>query len=189
MSDNAKNRLLNLFQKHGWPLPTFRRSATGPPWQSSLDMVLPNGRVLQGSGSGWRGSDADVSAAEAALATLEPDAESDDVLWHDAQRGDALIKLAAYLGLNLPTPAAKSEWLQTHEADDHLAGVLKDWSDSGDVVAQAHLGGRGSKHRATVVEALIWRRFHSRVLAPGAVHVLTEIATLLSANKESPSDD
>ncbi|MFT6819137.1 MAG: hypothetical protein ACJATT_002958 [Myxococcota bacterium] len=180
MTTNAKNQLLELFQDRGWELPTFHHSLSGPPWESSLDMVLPDNRVLKGKGSGRKKPIADVAAAEQALANLESDPDPDSDLWLDAQRGDALIKLAAYLGVDLVTPEDKSQWLQDHEADDHLASTLKRWSDAGDEEAQAYWGGRGHKHRATVVEALIWRRFHKRILGPDALPALREILQLLT---------
>lgn len=179
VTQNAKNRLQELFDAKGWPRPTFQQKQIGLQWTSTINVALPDGRTLYGTAAASRKTQADVAAAEAALASLAPDPEPEEDLWVDAQRGDALVKLAAYLAPHLRSTEAKSAWLQEHESDEFFSRTLERWADAGDAEAAEHLGQRGEKYRSTVAEAFIWRRFNKRVLAPGARPALLELMSLL----------
>lgn len=93
---------------------------------------------------------------------------------------DALHKLAGYLATGLRSPEERSWWLQLHEADASLAQVFDRWFDEG--VPELAMYGRalGEKNKATLVEALIWRRYGARVLGPGAMEALSELQEALS---------
>ncbi len=183
MTMNAKNELQELFQRMGWKTPaaglySHERVEPSGRWRSTIDFRLEDDRHLSGVGEADTKSQADVAAAAAALEKLEPEPDDLDVR-RDAQAGDALIKLAAYLVLG--DPAAASTWLQSYEADAHLAKVCERWARAGDPEVLRLGAGRGWKHRASIVEALIWRRYRGRVLGPEGEAALREIVDLLEA--------
>ena len=86
----------------------------------------------------------------------------------EAQRGDTLIKLGIYLSEDFKKPSDKSLELQRKETNQRLAQVYDRWIADKD----PDLTGWGTHmdvhKKASVVEALLWRRFNSKVIAIGA---------------------
>lgn len=182
---NAKNQILELLAKQGHPrsLADFAHRQTAGGWESTLVLTLPGRAPLTGVGTGQRKSDADIAASKAVLAILE-EADRPDDLWApiyaEAQAGDALLKLAAYLAPGLASAEERSKWLQLHESDVSLARVFDRWFDAGDSDLAPYGRGLGEKNKATLVEALIWRRYGADVLGPEAVRALGELREALS---------
>ena len=182
---NAKNRLQELFHARGWRLDwsaLLRHDQLGLSggWRSTIDHVLPDGRRLVGAGEANKTTQADIAAIAAAFEGLDVEVQGDDdAIMVDAQAGDALIKLAAYVVMADASPASRSLWLQHHETDAGLSTLFDRWWDAGDEDVQSYGRGRGEKFQASVVEALIWRRFRDRVIMADAKDALVQIIDLL----------
>ncbi|HEY9630077.1 MAG TPA: hypothetical protein V6C84_22515 [Coleofasciculaceae cyanobacterium] len=174
MSENAKNQLLELLKNLGCieNCADFQSAsastALSPLHQSTVVVRFPDGRTVEGTGQGRRKSEADIAAAQVALNTVRKDHPDLVIHWDalnvEAQAGDALIKLGVYLSADLKSADDKSKYLQSLESDFYLAKVFDQWKAQGDpdlAVWGTHLG---EKRKATLVEALLWRRFGSQVI-------------------------
>ncbi len=178
---HPKSVLLEMFQERGWDLRwpelvAFEPSVGG--WRAVVDYQLRDGRRLSGEGKGSRKGVAEEQAFRQALEGLPP-LPSDPDLELDAERGDLLIKLAVRWELASGTGEERSRWLQEHETDARLAALFDAWKLDGDEELRMLGDERGQKYKATVVEALIWRRFGERVLAASAEQALAEIVALV----------
>jgi len=185
---NAKNRLQELIQARGWTVTwddvlTREQLGLSGGWRATLEVVLPSGVRLLGTGDGNSKSEADVAAIAAALDDFDVGEEEAGV-FADAQGGDALIKLAAYVVKADLSPEGRSQWLQAHEADAYLARVFDQLWEAGDADVRGFGRRRGEKFKASVVEALIWRRFRQKVLSETARASLEDIIQLLAAAGE-----
>jgi hypothetical protein len=184
---NAKNQIKELLEGLGLSqeLAVYSSSQAGAgAWTSVVRITLPERPPISGTGTSSRRAQADVAAAEDALAKLnaEPGMKPEDwePIYAEAQAGDALLKLAGYLATSLATREERSWWLQVHESDGALARVFDRWFDEGIPELAMYGRGLGEKHKSTLVEALIWRRYGARVLGPGAVNALGELRDMLS---------
>lgn len=188
-SDNPRNALDERLRSIGVRTEDHRTvtwAATGhQQFQATVQVTLPTGEQVSATGPPSAGKGPTASAACRALldqlAASHPHYFAD---WEqqrlDAQRGDALIKLAAYLAPTPETAAETSRWLQRSEADQWLAALFDRWRAAGDPDL-LHWGTHlSTKRKATLVEAIIWRRFGARILAPDADGHLAGIRTLLS---------
>lgn len=188
MMSNAKNKIQELLAGRGLPMNRVVYSSTQAgvgAWTSTVVVTLPDRPPLTGTGTAMRKTQADIAAAEDAMAKLE--AEKGTVGGHDwalicaeAQAGDALVKLAGYLASGLASPEERSRWLQLHESDGALAKVFDRWFDAGDPDLAAYGRGLGEKNKSTLVEAIVWRRYGARVLGPGAGEALGELRNALA---------
>lgn len=185
---NAKNRVLEKLDALGLPRSlavwVHTGGAPGEGWTSTLTLTLPDRAPIVGVGTAGRKPQADVVATEAVLAALASDSDPDGHDWAkvyaEAQAGDALVKLAAYLTGESASPEDRSRWLQQHESDAALARVFDRWLEEGAPELVSFGRGLGEKNKATVVEAVIWRRYHARVLGSGAGEALGELRAALS---------
>ena len=114
---------------------------------------------MQGTGEGKRRTTADIAAAQDAIDNLRQDHPDLLIDWAkiyaQAQAGDALIKLAVYLSIDLDSTTAKSQHLQNVESNLHLAKVFDCWKAQGDPDL-AIWGTELSEHRkASLVESLL----------------------------------
>ncbi|HNC97869.1 MAG TPA: hypothetical protein PKW90_17200 [Myxococcota bacterium] len=179
---NAKNQIQELLAGLGLPINravyTHTQAGVGA-WTSTLVVTLPDRPPLTGTGTAMRKSQADIAAAADAIAKLEEErglaGQNWALMYAEAQAGDALLKLAGYLNSELTSPESRSRWLQLHESDASLSQVFDRWFDQGDPDLAAYGRGLGEKNKATVVEALLWRRYGTRVLGPGAMEALAEL--------------
>lgn len=184
---NAKNQLLELLAQRGLPDDcaafTGRQPDPGAPWTSTVMVTLPGRPPITGSGMGARKTQADIAAAADALQRFAAEATAEVHDWSqvyaDAQAGDALLKLAAYLATELTSPEDRSRWLQGNESDASLAQVFDRWFEEGAPELKPLGRGLGEKNKATMVEAVIWRRYRARVLGPGAAEALQELRAIL----------
>jgi hypothetical protein len=179
---NAKTVFLENLVAHG--LSTcgrhFAHHSSPGGWESTLTLTLPSGATYTSFGTARTKSQADVRACEVILDQLpvilaEHGAQTLADRGVDAQAGDALLKLAVYADPGERTAAERSLWLQRNESDAALALVFDRWLAAGDPDVLAFGEGLGEKRRATAVEALIWRRYAPRVLAPGASEALSDL--------------
>lgn len=174
---NAKNRVKEILEDRGLRLDddchfAVVRDGLGG-WRAHVTLTLPTGEVLTGSGGGPRSSHAEVLAC-ADLLARHPDFGSLGVAdKRDALAGDALIKLATYLEEPGRDPAATSGRLGRIESNTNLAAVYDGWVLAGDEATRPYGCYLGAERKAMIVEAVLWRRFGSQMLAPreGGVHV------------------
>ncbi len=126
---------------------------------------------------------AEFEAAQVVLNTLEQEHRDLLVNWSaievEAQAGDALIKLGAYLSTQLKTPQEKSHYLQRFEQDSYLATVFDRWKGQNNLDLAIWGTELGEKRKAALVEALLWRKFGSRILTNDASNQLQELLKLL----------
>ncbi|HEY9626984.1 MAG TPA: hypothetical protein V6C84_06760 [Coleofasciculaceae cyanobacterium] len=179
---NAKNQLLQLLQDLGCPesYATFKSENLSPSGihHSIVTVTFPDGRQVCGIGKGQRITYAEVAAAQEALDVLHSHYPDLIVNWDEinveAQAGDALIKLAAYRSNDTSKASEKSQLLQQWESDNHLERMFDIWKSQGDPDLEVWGDNLGQKHKATLVEALLWRRFGAQVLAADApLHLQT----------------
>jgi hypothetical protein len=184
MSENAKNKLQELVRDLGGCIHScinFQHSSISSPRSSSVMVTFPDGRIVRGTGAGQSKPDADIAAAQDALDLVGRIYPYLVVDWAklsvEAQAGDALIKLGVYLSPELKSTAAKSNRLQNVETNAHLAKVFDRWKAQHDPEL-AIWGTNLKEHRkATLVEALLWRRYGAQVIVANAP---TQLASLLS---------
>jgi hypothetical protein len=189
MTQNAKNQLLDLLKNLGSheDFADFQPSVPLPPYNhgSTLIVTFPNGCSVRGAGEGIRIPDAHIAAAQAVLDQVHLRHSNLIIDWDEvsveAQLGDALIKLGVYCSEEFQTTEDKSKQLQILEADKHLAKIFDQWKNSNDpdlAIWGPHLG---EKRKATLVEALLWRRFGTQVIsitAPKQLRSLLESLVL-----------
>ncbi len=150
-------------------------------------MRFPDGCTVQGTGEGRRSSEADIAAAQVALEQLRNDNPDLLIDWEEinveAQAGDALIKLSVYLSPSLSSVGEKSKRLQSLESDPHLAEVFDQWKTQGDPDLAMCGTNLGEKRKATLVEAMLWRRFGMQVIAADATAQLQSLLKTLAIEK------
>ena len=182
MSENAKNKLQELLDDLGCTgnCADFRSIPVSNSHLSSVVVTFPDGRIIRGTGEGHRRSDADIAAAQDALDRVKkeyPDLLVDWIkLRVEAQVGDALIKLGVYLSPESKSVADNSNRLQVSEPNAHLAKVFDRWKAQNDRDLAIWGNDLGEKRKATVIEALLWRRYGQNVIATNAP---AQLASLL----------
>lgn len=187
MSKNAKNQLIELLQHLGCneSCADFKRESISPNGlhRSTVVIIFPDGRRVCGTGVGQRSSDADIAAAQVALDLLHSNHPYLLVNWEkiylQAQAGDALIKLSVYLSPELKNVFEKSQFLQSFESDSNLASVFDLWKSQGDPDLAMWGTNLGEKRKATLVEALLWKRFGKQVITDGAKKQLQSLLETL----------
>jgi hypothetical protein len=181
--ENAKNQLKELLEDLGYSddFADYRSLApsTNNFQKSTVTVTFPDGRIVEGTGEGKRRTTADIAAAQNAIDRMRqdhPDLIIDwDEIYAQAQAGDALIKLAVYLSIDLDSTKAKSKYLQNVESNLHLAQVFDRWKAQGDPDL-AIWGTELSEHRkASLVESLLWKRFGQQVIAIDAPKNLQDV--------------
>lgn len=183
MSNNAKNELQELLDNLGCAgnCIDFRSTPLAGLHSSTVTVTFPDGRIVRGTGKGHRKSDADIAAAQDALDRVEQLYPYLLVNWDkldiEAQAGDALIKLGIYLSPESKSAEDNSNRLKNIENNAHLAKVFDRWKAQDDPEL-AIWGTNLKEHRkATLVEALLWRRYGAQVIVANAP---TELASLLN---------
>lgn len=187
MNGNTKNQLLELLKNLGCSedCADFQPESISPPGfhQSTVVVSFPDGRTVQGSGRGERKSDADIASAKDAIEQLSNNYPDLIVDWADinvqAQAGDALIKLGIYLSTSIKSASEKSLQLQNLESDSHLAEVFDYWKAQGDPDLVIWGDNLGEKRKATLVEALLWRRFGTQVISNNASEQLQALIKMI----------
>lgn len=189
---NAKNKLLELLKDIGHDdnkinseIADFHTESVNPA-RTTLTVTFPHGLILKGSGQANRKADAEIIASQEILNQLPKHYPELIVDWNklmvEAQRGDALIKLGIYLSDDFKKPSDKSLELQRTETNERLAKVYDRWIAEKD----PDLAGWGTHmdvhKKASVVEALIWRRFNDKVIAEGASERLKTLLKSIDFN-------
>lgn len=98
----------------------------------------------------------------------------------EAQAGDCLIKLCAYLSLQLSSPEEKSIWLQNKENSVFLAQKFDELQKSNFAPLSIFGSKLGQKKKSTFIEAFIWKRYQDLILQPDAHEKLSKIFNFLS---------
>ena len=187
MIENAKKQLIELLKNLGFSEDdaSFKREPISPnsSHRSTVVVIFPDGREVCGTGVGQRKTDADIAAARVVLDLLHSNHPDLCVNWKEikaeAQAGDALIKLGVYLSTGLNNADEKSKLLQSLESDAHLAIVFDRWKRDGNLDLAMWGSNLGEKRKATLVEALLWRRFGSQVIASDALPQLQSLLKIL----------
>ncbi|MBE7383821.1 MAG: hypothetical protein F6J95_020695 [Leptolyngbya sp. SIO1E4] len=190
MDGNAKNQLLELLKNLGCSedCADFQSESMFPYdfHQSTVVVSFPNGRTVLGSGRGARNSDADIAAAKDAIEQLSNNYPNLIVDWADinvqAQAGDALIKLGIYLSTSIKSASDKSLRLQSLESDSHLAKVFDCWKAQGAPDLAIWGANLSKKRKATLVEALLWKRFGNQVISSSAFEQLQTLIKMISTD-------
>jgi hypothetical protein len=166
MSENAKSQLLEILKDLGCleSCAKFQSALVSDGcFRSTVVVKFPDGREVVGSGEGGQKSDASIAAAQVALDQLKQNYPDLIINWEsiriEAQAGDALIKLGVYLSADLTRASDTSKRLQELEPDNQLAKVFDRWKTQNDPDLSIWGGTLGKKRKATLVEALLWRRF------------------------------
>jgi hypothetical protein len=182
MSENAKNKLQELLNDLGCAgnCIDFQHTSVSDFYRSTVMVKFPDGRTVQGTGEGQRRANADIAAAQDALdrvARIYPYLLVDwKKLGIEAQAGDALIKLGVYLSVESKSAEDNSNRLQVSETDAHLAKVFDRWKAQNERDLAIWGSDLGEKRKATVIEALLWRRHGQNVIAANAP---AQLASLL----------
>ncbi|MGF1674610.1 MAG: double-stranded RNA binding motif domain-containing protein [Rivularia sp. (in: cyanobacteria)] len=141
-------------------------------YYSTVKVKISDSRTFEANGVGRGKKDAENTAAGTLLDRLHHKHPELVINWEEinveAQRGDALIKLGVYLSAECHSANDKSKQLQNLEPDSHLAQVFDRWKSQGDpdlAIWGSHLG---VKRKATLLEALLWRRFGMQVITTNA---------------------
>ena len=186
MNDNAKNKLQELVRDLGGCIHScinFQHSSISSPRSSSVMVTFPDGRIVRGTGVGQSKPDADIAAARNALDRVKRIYPYLLVDWKklgvEAQAGDALIKLGVYLSAESKSAADNSNQLQISETDAHLAKVFDRWKAQNDPDLAIWGNDLGAKRKATLVEALLWRRYGQNIIAANAPAQLTSLLRTL----------
>jgi hypothetical protein len=195
MNGNAKNHLLELLKNLGCSedCAVFRPQLISSGLHKSTVVVnFPDGRTVQGTGMGSRETDADISAAHAAIEQLQNEYPDLIVDWDEikvqAQAGDALIKLGIYLSADIKRASANSLQLQRLESDFNLAQVFDQWRAQNDPDLACWGPRLGEKRKATLVEALLWQRFGQKVITADMFKQLQALIKTLTIESVSSSD-
>ena len=126
---------------------------------------------------------AEKEAAQAILDCIHEQHQHLIIDWEEAkveaQAGDALIKLCAYLSDENTTAEAKSLWLQQAESDDYLAELFDRMVNQQHPEVAIFGANLGNKKKATWVEAMIWRQFGALVISPAAGEAFQGLAAFL----------
>lgn len=187
MSEDAKSQLMKLIQNLGCTnscvdFQATSISATGL-YRSTVTVKFPDHRMVQGTGIGLGKSTADIVAAQVAIDRIQHEYPDLIVNWDlinvEAQAGDALIKLGVYLSPSLVSAEDKSNRLQGVESDLHLVTVFDRWQADGDRDLAIWGKSLGKKKKATLVEALLWRRFWMDVITTNATEKLESLLKTL----------
>jgi hypothetical protein len=182
MSENAKNKLKELLDNLGCTgnCIDFQHTSVADLYRSTVMVTFPDGRTVHGTGEGQRKPSADIAAAQDALDRVNREYPDLLVDWKklsiEAQAGDALIKLGVYLSAESKSAADNSNRLQVSEPDAHLAKVFDRWKAQNDRDLAIWGNDLGEKRKATVIEALLWRRYGQNVIATNAP---AQLASLL----------
>lgn len=181
---NAKNDIKELIETFGLSqqVAVYTHEPAGRGWRSTLVLQLPLREAVTGVGAGARASEADMAAARAVKDQLDASLfQAWPAIRIEAQAGDALLKIAAYLASGPATAADRSCWLQAVESDPALAVVYDRWAAEGAPELAAYGPGLGEKAKAALVEAVLWRRYGARVLGPEAALALAELRGSLTS--------
>lgn len=184
---NGKNRLHEFMKELGYFENCVKFHSLQPSPNSLFKIqastYFADGRIVAGVGEGQKKVEAEIAACENVLSIIHEKQEDLLIDWGqvfvEAQAGDALIKLCAYLSDSFETIEQKSRWLQSLESDYHLARVfdaLKQRNDPSVVIFGSNLG---TKKKATWMEALIWKRFGKACLSAHARERLNELEVFL----------
>ncbi len=182
--DNARNHLESLLQHIGLVaehhIQVSERETTPQSFVATVVVTLPTGEEVSAAGEESVGKAATrLSACNSMLALLRESHPQYFEPWEDlkvdAQAGDALIKLAAYLNEDLATAECASNFLQCFESNQNLASVFNLWHQAGDPFLSDWGMHLSDERKGTLVEALIWRR-HGRAVVSDQLRVsLSEV--------------
>ncbi|MFK7979156.1 MAG: putative dsRNA-binding protein [Saprospiraceae bacterium] len=170
-----KNKLQEFAQNIGYLADSIRYESLAISqgqtfFKSKVQVSFNLGIRITEEGIGATKLVAQNNAAAAALKTLKANHPELAVNWKtvdmEAQAGDALIKLAAYLTDKLSSSEAKSRWLQRVESDANLEAMFDKLHQEQDPSVAMFGKNIGKKHKATWMEALIWEWFNNKGLPP-----------------------
>ncbi len=185
--DNAKNQLHEFVKELGYfeNCITFDSTCLSleEGFYSRVTFLVKDGREIVSEGKGQKKTASQIDAS-ANLLTLIYEDHSDLIIdWEqvriEAQAGDGLIKLSAYLNDAHPTAAQKSFWLQEMETDKHMVEIFDRLQSQNDDSVALFGNNLGAKRKATWIEALIARKFSHAIISPSAQKAFGELILFL----------
>ncbi|WP_009630146.1 hypothetical protein [Synechocystis sp. PCC 7509] len=180
-NNNAKNQLLELLQNLGCNnCIDFKFICLSPNlYRSTIIIEFPNGQVICENVENESKSEANLLVAQHTFDRILSNYPEFLVNWDEinieAQAGDALIKLSVYLSNQSKNSHDKSKQLQQLESDSNLAKIFDCWKAQSNPELAIWGTYLSEKRKATLVEALLWRRFSKQILtinAPMELEVL-----------------
>ena len=184
--DDDKSQLFNLLASighKGKDITDYQSYEDFKRHSCDLTFKLPNGLEIHGYGIGGSKIKAQIAASSDVISQIQESYPhlifDEDKLMVEAQRGDALIKLGIYLSDDFKKTSDKELELQRTETNERLAKVYDQWIADKDPDLLGWGTHMDEHKKASVVEALIWRRFNKRVIAEGAnEHLKTLIKSI-----------
>ncbi|MGB1243227.1 MAG: hypothetical protein ACPG49_11940 [Chitinophagales bacterium] len=185
--DNAKNQLYEFARELGYfeACITFEstRLFLEEGFHTRATFLVRDGREIIGEGTGQRKTTSQIDASTQLLNILFEKHKDLIIDWEqiriEAQAGDGLIKLCAYLNNEHSTAAKKSFWLQEMETDKHMVEIFDRLHAQNDSSVALFGDNLGAKRKATWIEALIARRFGSSIISPSAGKAFEELIHFL----------
>jgi hypothetical protein len=158
-----------------------------------VTVVLPSGQTLEAEGRESVGKRETTLSACSTMLNLIRHAHPEYFQpWEDirleAQAGDALIKLAAYLAIDFTSAKSTSEFLQKFEANKHLGFVFDAQRQSGNPFFSAWGEHLSPERKGTLVEAWIWRRYGQKAVSPELQDHLTSVLADINSSTNSGSE-
>ncbi|MFK7933861.1 MAG: hypothetical protein AB8G22_10140 [Saprospiraceae bacterium] len=179
---NPKNYLAELIKEWGYPDQFVKYktyAADESTFVSQVHLPFNNGLEPRATGTAPRKKDAEKAAAAALFAVIKKDFPQLLIDWQEifieAQAGDALVKLAAYVSPQLNTPEKKSNWLQLHETDLRFETIFDELYNRRDPRVSFFGKNLGKKRKATFIEALIWRTYQKMLIGEKQREILAAI--------------
>jgi len=183
---NAKNDLHELIKNIGYFEETISFSVhdQAGTFAARAEFTTKDGRSIHGSGSGSTKKAAEIAAAKNMLDAIYATYEDLLIDWEEAkaeaQAGDSLIKLCAYLSEDFNSVEEKSRWLQHMESDEHLARLFDKLKAQGHPSVVFFGNNLGAKKKATWMEAMIWRKFGKNIISNAADRAFRDLISFLN---------
>ncbi|MCI4671810.1 MAG: hypothetical protein MRZ79_26950 [Bacteroidia bacterium] len=184
---NSKNDLHELVKNIGYleevlSFSTFKRYDSIE-FTSEASLSLNGELTLSGEGIGETKTKAEIAACQQILHTIKRDYKHLLIDWEqvkkEAQIGDVLVKLNAYLSPELRTAEEKSLWLQEIESDKNFAELFNSLKEEGDEAVAFFGSNLGAKKKATWIEALVWKKYGEQILSPNSAHAFEDMMQFL----------
>lgn len=184
---NSKNDLFELFKELGFLEDVVHFSNSHQKDQnvfvSTVRVELKGKGIIEARGFDRTVKNAEKDASKYLLELIHQNHRELLIDWDEvkkeAQLGDVLIKLYAYLSDDTETAAAKSMWLQKNETDKNLADIFDTLQAQNHASVSLFGNNLGAKRKATWIEALIWRMYGDKILSPTANQEFVKLADFL----------
>ncbi|MEZ4888593.1 MAG: hypothetical protein R3E32_27965 [Chitinophagales bacterium] len=182
---NAKNQLHELVKELGYfeDCVSFKTIVRQGEFYSEATFWVKDGRKITEIGVGHKKTASEINASENLLSIIFDEHKDLIIDWEEvkieAQAGDGLIKLCAYLNEAHATAEAKSIWLQQMESDKNMVEIFDQLQSENHPSVALFGDNLGAKRKATWIEALISKKFAQSIIAPSASKAFRELTLFL----------